>query len=136
MSGYIITKKTETDAAEVSLCSDGIVRVMFKQKKEANEDAFEALFDLHKELVEDVAYAYIYYAEDSSVVMTEDGRKFAKAKEHSYPKICNAVVVTNLGHKLLANFYLKFNKPFYPFKVFNKMEDAELWCSQQTNKNA
>lgn len=135
MPHYLITKKSETDAAQVHLGSDGMMRVMFKHKKEVNEDAFRELFKVFNELSNGKAYAYIYYAEDTSVTVSEDGRRFAKEEEFSFPKICNAVVVTNLAHKLLANFYLRFNKPSYPFKVFSKKEDAEKWCLQQLAKS-
>jgi hypothetical protein len=130
----IIIKKSETDFAVVSLGNDGIIRVMLKKKCEVTQESFRKLFEVFKAMIDGVPYAYIYYAEDSSSTVTDDGRRFAKDEEFSFPKICNAVIVTNLAHKLIANFYLKFNKPNYPFKVFSKMEDAEKWCRQQQLK--
>lgn len=134
MLAYLITKKSETDAATVHLGSDGIMRVIFKRKKEVNKEAFEELFKVFNELSDGRAYAYIYSAEDTSVTVSEDGRRYAKEQEFSFPKVCNAVIVTNLAHKLLANFYLRFNKPSYPFRVFSKTEDAEKWCLAQLAK--
>lgn len=136
MPDPLIIKKSETDFAVVSLGEDKIVRVMFKKKSEITQDSFRTLFEVFKNLIEGVPYAYIYYAEDSSATVTDDGRRFAKEEEFSFPKICNAVIVTNLAHKLIANFYLKFNKPNYPFKVFSKMEDALKWCNLQQQKAA
>ena len=134
MSSFSVTKKSETEAAQISVCSDGIIRVMFKKKTEVNASHFKALFEIYNDLVEGDRYAFIYYAEDSSVTVTDDGRNYAKNEEYSFPKICNAVIVSNLAHKLLANFYFKFNKPNYPFKVFNKMGEAEKWCLEEFAK--
>lgn len=134
MLAYLITKKSETDAAVIHLGDDGIMRVIIKHKTEVNKEAFEELFAVFNELSEGKAYAYIYSAEDTSVTVSEDGRRFAKEQEFSFPKVCNAVIVTNLAHKLLANFYLRFNKPSYPFRVFSKTEDAEKWCLAQLAK--
>ncbi len=131
-----IIKKTETDFAVVTLGTDRIMRVMFRKRSEITHESFRRLFDIFRDMIDGVPYAYIYYAEDSSATVTDEGRRFAKEEEYSFPKICNAVIVTNLAHKLLANFYLKFNKPNYPFKVFSKMEDAEKWCRQQQAKAA
>ncbi len=131
---HIITKKTETDAACVNLGNDGIIRVMVKRKTEVNAAVLKKLYTVFNEIENGEPYAFIYYTEDSSVTVTEEGRTFAKEEENSFPKICDAVVVTNLAHKLLANFYLRFNKPNYPFKVFSKMEDAEKWCLLQMKK--
>jgi len=136
MPDPIITKKSETDFAVVTLGNDRIMRVMFKKKSEVNSNSFRKLFEVFHSMIEGVPYAYIYYAEDSSAIVTDDGRRFAKEEEFSFPKVCNAVIVTNLAHKLIANFYLKFNKPNYPFKVFGKLEEAEKWCRQQLLKSA
>ena len=134
MAHFSVIKKTETSAAQISVCSDGIIRVMFKKKTEVNADHFKKLFEVYNELVQGEKHSFIYYAEDGSSTVSEDGRAYAKNEEYSFPKVCNAVVVTRLSQKLIANFYFKFNKPSYPFKVFDKMEEAEKWCLEEYSK--
>lgn len=134
MPCFSVIKKTETDAAQISVCSDGIIRVMIKKNTEVNAERFKTLFEVYNELVQGQKHPFIYYAEDSTSTVSEEGRAFAKKEEYSFPKVCNAVVVTRLAHKLLANFYFKFNKPNYPFKVFDKMDDAEQWCLEEYAK--
>ncbi|MES2512614.1 MAG: hypothetical protein V4580_00665 [Bacteroidota bacterium] len=131
MPCFSVTKKTETDAAQISLCSDGIIRVMIKKDIEITPGHFKILFETYNELVQGKKHPFIYYAEEGSSTVSDDGRAYAKASEHLFPKVCNAVVVTRLAHKLLANFYFKFNKPSYPFKVFTRMDEAEKWCLEQ-----
>src|SRR6187402_3291538 len=135
MPCFSVIKKTETDAAQISVCSDGIIRVMLKKKVEVNANHFKKLFEVYNELVEGQRHPFIYYAEDGSSTVSEDGRAYAKKEEYSFPKVCNAVVVTRLSHKLIANFYFKFNKPSFPFKVFNKMDEAEKWCLEQLERS-
>ena len=134
MSCFSVTKKTETDSAQISVCSDGIIRVMLKKKREVSSSDFEELFAVYNDLVQGKKHPFIYYAEDGSSSVSEEGRAYAKKEEYSFPKVCNAVVVTRLSHKLLANFYFKFNKPNHPFRVFNKMDDAEKWCLEEYAK--
>lgn len=131
MTQFSVIKKAETQIAQVSLCSDGIIRVMIKKQADVDAQQLKILFEVYNQIVEGKAYAYIYYTEDSTTNFTDDGRSYAKNEEFSFPKICNAVVVTKLAHKLIANFYLKFNKPYYPYKVFNDMNEAEKWCLEQ-----
>jgi hypothetical protein len=131
MPCFSVTKKTETDAAQISVCSDGIMRVMIKKNIEITPDHFKKLFETYNELVQGEKRPFIYYAEEGSSTVSEEARRYAKESEHLFPKICNAVVVNSLAHKLIANFYFKFNKPSYPFKVFNKMDEAEKWCLEQ-----
>lgn len=135
MSYFSVIKKAETDAAQISFCSDGIIRVMLKKNTEVNANHFRKMFEEYNKLVEGKRHPFIYYAEDGSATVSEDGRAFAKKEEYSFPKVCNAVVVTRLAHKLLANFYFKFNKPNYPFKVFTNMSEAEKWCLEEYQKS-
>ena len=131
MSNYRVIKKTETNALEISMCSDGIIRVMFKKNTEIEPPIFKEMFEKFNDMIEGEKYPYIYFVEDSSVIFTNEGREYSKQNELAFPKICNAFVVKSLAHKLIANFYLKFNKPVYPSKVFSNMADAEAWCFEQ-----
>jgi hypothetical protein len=50
-------------------------------------------------------------------------------------KKCEAILVNNLGIKILANFYSKFNKPPNPAKVFTEELKAIEWVNQFIQKN-
>lgn len=89
------------------------------------------MFEKFNGLIEGKKYPYIYYVEDSSIVFTAEGREYSKQNEDSFPKICNAFVVNSIAYKLIANFYIKFNKPSYPSKSFNNFNEAEKWCKDQ-----
>lgn len=131
MPHYHVTKKTETATACILLCDDNIMRVQFKKDTEITALHLEENFNAYKAMVGAHKYPYIYYAEDGSVMYTESARAYSREHEDDFPKLCIAVVVKTLAHKLIANFYLKFNKPGCLFKVFDKMEVAETWCQQQ-----
>lgn len=134
MACFSVIKKIEINAAQISLCSDGIIRVMIKKNIEVTASHLKEMFEIYNELTQGQKYSFIYYTEDGSTSVSEDGRAYSKSKEHSFPKACIAIVVTRLSQKLLANFYFKFNKPSYPFRVFNKMDEAEKWCLEQYAK--
>lgn len=107
---------------------------MLKKKSEIGSEHVRENINAYISIIENRKYSYLFYAEDDSVVYTEEARRDAKTNENLFPKICIAVVVKNLAHKLVANFYFKFHKPNYPFRVFDKMKDAETWCFEQTVK--
>ena len=134
MPTYHVIKKIETSATEISMCSDDIMRVMFKKNTEIDPPIFKEMFEIFNGLIEGKRYPYIYFVEDSSVIFTNEGREYSKQNELAFPKICNAFIVKSLAHKLIANFYLKFNKPVYPSKVFSNMADAETWCLEYYNQ--
>lgn len=105
---------------------------MLKKRSELGSEQVRENINAYIELIEGKKYAYLFYAEDDSVIYTEEARRDAKTNENLFPKVCIAVMVKTLAHKLVANFYFKFHKPNYPFKVFDKTQDAEAWCYEQT----
>jgi hypothetical protein len=131
MAPYQVTKKRETSTALITLADDHIVRVRFKPDVEINPADLEANFVAYRELVDGHKYPFIYYAEDGSSIYSEEARNYARNNEDAFPKLCIAVVVKTLAHKLVANFYLRFNKPRTLFRVFDHMADAEDWCKGQ-----
>lgn len=134
MSSYNVIKKTETRTAVINLCDDDIMRVMLRKKSEIDLEKAQENIDAYINLIEDKKYAFLFYAEDDSVIYTEEARRNAKVNEASFAKLCVAVIVKNLAHRLVANFYYKFYKPGYPFKVFSDIQSAEVWCLTHTNK--
>ncbi len=134
MSSYIVIKKTETQTASINLCDDGLVRVMLKKKSEIDVPQAQENINAYIQITDNKKYAFLIYAEDDSVVYTEEARRHAKLQEDTFLKSCMAIMVKTLAHKLVANFYLNFYKPNFPFKVFNKMNDAEAWCLEQNQK--
>lgn len=134
MSAYIVIKKMETDTASINLCNDGIIRVMLKRKSEITRSDTEENIKAYAEISGDKKYAFLIYCEDGTVVYTDEARKRAKELESAFEKSCIAVLVKTLGHKLIANFYLNVYKPNFPYRVFNKMDEAEAWCIEQNKK--
>lgn len=53
----------------------------------------------------------------------------SKNENNPYSK-ADAFVIKSLAQKILANFYLKINKPERPTKFFNKKEEALDWLKQ------
>lgn len=131
MSSYIVIKKEETSAAYISICSDGIIRVLFKKNKEIDPDALRELFEKFNKMVNGLKYPFIYFAEDGSVVFTTEGNTYSKENQHVFPKTCSAFVTKSLAQRLIANFYLKINKPANPSKLFKTQAEAENWCLEQ-----
>lgn len=133
MAVYKVTKISETTTTRISLCDDGIVRVMLKKNSEIGFQQAKENIQAYSDIAEGNRYAFIFYCENDNVVYSEEARTYAKSNEALFPKISMAVLVKTLAHKLVANFYFKFHKPAYPYKVFDKLADAEAWSLNQIN---
>ncbi len=64
------------------------------------------------------------------VQVTEQARDYGSSEEGLRYSAAEAFVIKSLAHKLLANFYLKVNKPSVPTKFFGKKKDAENWLKK------
>jgi hypothetical protein len=134
MSGYMILKTVETPTMQASLGSDDIVRVLLKKNSEIDASGSMENIQAYIDLTNNSKYAFIVSAEDGSIIYTEEARKNARKNEKLFEKICMAIIVKTLAHRLVANFYLKFYKPAFPFKVFDKPAAAEAWCKVMLTK--
>lgn len=56
--------------------------------------------------------------ETRNFMASEESLKYSKAE---------AFLITSLAQKLLINFYIKFDKPLVPTRVFTKKEEAINW---------
>ena len=64
------------------------------------------------------------------VTITKEAKEYAVKIEDIAPIKASAILVNNLGYKLIAEFYYRINKPRKPFKIFNKEEKAIEWLKQ------
>jgi hypothetical protein len=55
----------------------------------------------------------------------------SKHVEYSKIRIAEAFLINSLANLLIANFYIKFNRPPNPTKVFNNLESALEWLRSQ-----
>lgn len=59
-----------------------------------------------------------------------EARKFISSEEGMKLSVAEAFVTTFLPHRIIGNFYLKFNKPEKPTVFFNDEESAVKWLQQ------
>jgi hypothetical protein len=52
---------------------------------------------------------------------------FAAGSKHSPLRKSQSIVINSLAHKIVANFYMKFNKPDCPVRIFETPAEAEAW---------
>lgn len=74
------------------------------------------------------SHYFIIDARDYYGDYTGDARKYmANHPELIKLRKAYAILVNNLGSRLIANFYMKFEKPTCPGKVFNEENKAIDW---------
>jgi hypothetical protein len=52
-----------------------------------------------------------------------------KNKKMNTCRSAAAIIVNSLANKLIMTFFIQFNKPPYPYRVFENPEDAKKWLN-------
>jgi len=59
--------------------------------------------------------------------VSTEAREWGGTEEATRFSIAEAYVIQSLAQKMIANFYLRFDKPAVPTRFFNSKEEAERW---------
>lgn len=57
-------------------------------------------------------------------------REWAASPSNNTYTIIDAIVINSLSQKILADFYISFNKPVRPTRVFKSVEKAFDWVEE------
>ena len=119
-------KTIKLNEATIQCRKDGIIHVVFNEGTEVNVELQYKLLNLYIELCEGDKRLFMFSAH-SGVSITKEARDNSEKIESVYPAIATAVVADSVAYTLVANFYLKINKPKSPYKVFREIASAEAW---------
>lgn len=120
-----IVEEKKFKVLSMYLREDGIMNTIFEDNILITiNDVIEALHWV--ESLGDKKYLNLFeggYNTDFDVVV----REYASSAEENKHTIADAIVATTSSLNMVANFYVKFNKPHMPTKVFNEKEEAIKW---------
>lgn len=61
-------------------------------------------------------------------------REWAADDNGNHYTLSDAIVIESLSQKIITDFYLKFNRPKMPTKIFYSLDKAVDWTKQQIAK--
>ncbi|MES2131325.1 MAG: hypothetical protein V4506_03190 [Bacteroidota bacterium] len=125
----ITVKIIATEVCEpftLQLRSDGILHSHTSSSLEFNVESLKK-FNLVMGKMLNYKQAPLLITLDEFAIPPVETRVFW-AKKNSCPyALADAYVATNFGHKIIGNFYLKFNRPGRPTKMFKTHDEAIMW---------
>ncbi|MBC7864562.1 MAG: hypothetical protein IAF38_16425 [Bacteroidia bacterium] len=62
----------------------------------------------------------------------KEGRDFSASAEGSRFSSAEAYIIKSMAQKILANFYLKMNRPVVPSRFFKEIKEGEEWLHSLT----
>jgi hypothetical protein len=75
----------------------------------------------------------IYQFESFSDADPEVREWAASPSNNSYTHV-DAIVFNSFPQKIIADFYVRFNKPIKPTKIFKSLDNALIWVNEMMNE--
>ncbi len=126
--------KIELNKSTCELIEEGVVYVVYKDKVDIElKDVIETRV-ISNQLAGGHPYVSIYESGPETII-TKEAREISSKNGDIANRKALAIVVSNLAHRLIVNFFINMNKHIYPMKAFNTKEEAIKWAKQHLKTN-
>jgi hypothetical protein len=125
--GKVISRE-EWDAFAVELRADGLVQVLIEPEMEVTVDHVKQIIEAIGRISGGKTVPVLVLAGEYTLPSAE-ARDFIASPGNPYA-LAEAYVVSSLPQKIVGNFYLQFNTPGRPTKIFTDPEEATRWLKE------
>ena len=125
-TSIIFMQKIKTRTMELVLGADGILR----------RTVFDNIFIELEDAIENRKAIYSLTQGEKCLILTDgrvsaqsspEVRQYAASKESTDLKIAEALLIDSVASRLLANFFIRTNKPAIPTRIFTDEAKATAW---------
>ena len=128
-----IVDRIDTDLVTICIRTDGIMHTHTKVKLEISLEDAQNIYETSVKLGKGKAYANLFTTEKFTLASAEV-REFLVSPKRIAVATADAFILDSLPQKILGNFYLKFDKPPIPSKLFTDHSVAIKWLKQYVIK--
>ncbi len=119
-------KKITTCIAEISYHEDRFFRIEFPTDAYVElEDAIQ-IHEACEMLTKEEKYLKLIVA-NGTLISSKETRAYGAELKEKDGRIAEALVYKSYGNKIFLNFYITFNKPKVPTKLFSSEKKAMEW---------
>ena len=128
-----MNKSVKIETATALFFFEGeILNIVFKQDADVKLEDVKENIEIRKQMQE--GSKVLVLGDIRGILqISSEARAFVSSKQVANLNIAMAIITDSLTTKLLANFFIKFNKPQSPTKLFNDKQSALVWLSSIDN---
>lgn len=123
----ILSKKITFDNFEVEINDLGFYVVSVNETEEFSVEDLKKLVDAEAKLGAEKLPVLVLCSEHATT-NSDLLNSISKNENNPYSK-ADGFVIKSMAQKILANFYVKINKPERPTKFFNSKDEALKWLN-------
>lgn len=113
----------------IQLRSDGILQVEFAENTVLDVEECDELITNYSSILGDEKVPILHIF-GKFTEATKGAREFSASPRGLKHSLVEAYVLSSLPHRILLNFYIKFNKPAVPTKYFGTKQEAVAWLKK------
>jgi hypothetical protein len=126
----MINSLIKTSKADVYITDDHHICVRINEDEDLDVGDIKRIHEAKKILTNGSMYALLFCSAFYGSY-TSEARKFAASEEVNKNAIAKAIVAKSLPMRLTAAFFINFNRPSVPTKLFTNEEEAILWLNEK-----
>lgn len=128
------TKEIKVQFATARLLTPEIIEnIIHDYATLEKENVFE-IKKLNRQLSNGKPYAVLVNP-GLNTAISKEARELSACEEFAQDTIAKALLVHSVGHRVVAQFYIKINKPHIRTKIFTDREKAIEWLNSQISKS-
>ena len=125
-NAYKIIETVQLSHTKIELRDDGIIQFFHQDDLRFTMSEIKEMEEVVKKITNGITHKSLMIAGTFSNADIEVMEHQSRGEGILF-SLADAFVIHSLPQKIIANFYLKINKPVLPTKFFNKVEEAEIW---------
>jgi len=124
-----IVQQVDVPSALLIKREDNIIHIHIKLDMELGVEHIDEIYDARMQLSGRVKHP-VLFTSTKFVVPSNEVREYLSTKKRNDYVSAEAIVIRSLPQRLITNFYIKFNKPTRPTKMFTDKNKAIEWLSK------
>lgn len=129
MSTTSVKQTIKLSHSLIQLREDGILYVEFGDNAVLDVEECDELITSYTSILGDEKVP-ILHVFGKFTEATKGAREFSASPRGLKHSLVEAYVLSSLPHRILLNFYIKFNKPAVPTKYFGTKQEAVVWLKK------
>lgn len=123
-----VISSVRTSKSTIHLLSNGVVIVEVDDNVMVELNDIKEIVRMQGELTDQKKHPVVTVPSEFTTI-SKEARHYMSGKEAAKYTSADAFIIRALAHKILADFYMRFQNPVVPTKIFRTREEAVEWAA-------
>ncbi len=124
--------KMDLGNCTLELIGEGVVELHINPEQTLQPDDIHKIFDnIHTQLPEAKT---LMVTAGNKATLSPEARELASSQNITDQIVADAIVTEHYAHQMSSNFFVRYNQPHRPTRLFKTIEEAVKWLGEFSDK--